>query len=157
MGVVPRRRFRTRSSDHWGFDPRVSVCTDRWVFSPVVPARCRLRSVCALSVPIASRSVHYDRSVVARVPERARFPGPSTSGGSGTRPPLVDAGTLRPLSSACCRPPLARVLTLIAFKLTSVAISCLGLSVSYARGSRLWCWDCALSQRERQLPSTATG
>jgi hypothetical protein len=59
--------------------------------------------------------------------------------------------------SACCRPPLARVLTLIAFKLTSVAISSLGLSVSYARDSRLWCWDCALSQRERQLPSTATG
>ena len=43
------------------------------------------------------------RSVVARVPARARFPGPSTSDGSGTRPPLVDAGTLRPLSSDCRR------------------------------------------------------
>ncbi len=61
------------------------------------------------------------------------------------------------LSSGCCRPPLAGVLTLTAFKLTSVASSSAGPSVSYVRDSRLWCWNRALSQPERPLPPAATG
>lgn len=98
MGFVPRAAFGRFQADHWEIDPRVRACTDRWVVPPVMPARCRVRPVCAHSVPIAPTNGHDDRSIVARVPTRARLPGRSTGCGSSSRPPLVDASTLRPLS-----------------------------------------------------------